>query len=73
MKGEKPRSKAQKIFLTKIILENFPNLKKKMPIKGTQNTKYIGPERKEIPHDTVSMRLNAHSKERMLRAVREKS
>jgi hypothetical protein len=71
--GDSQLKGPENIF-NKIIEENFPNLKKEMPInvQDLQNSKYIVLEKNSFFHIIIKT-PNAQSKERILRAVRERS
>ena len=66
--------KGTKNIFNKIIEENFPNLKKDVPMK-TQEA-YRTPNRldqeKKSPHHIIINTLNMQNKERILRAAKEK-
>ena len=58
----------------RLIEENFPNLKKEMTIKvqETYKTPNISEQKRKSPGHRKTKTLNIHSKERVLKATREK-
>ena len=64
-----PSSKVQEIPLKQIIEENFPNMKKEMPIIIQKAYQRDLTRKKKSPHHTVIKILNAQNKDRILKAV----
>jgi hypothetical protein len=69
-----PKDKQPVNNFNKIIKENFPNLKKEMPIHiqeayGTPNRL---DQKRNYSHHTIIKTPNVQNKERILKAVREK-
>ncbi|OPX54009.1 RBD-like domain-containing protein [Oceanospirillum multiglobuliferum] len=72
--GEEYQLKGTENIFNKIIEENFPNLKKEIPMKIQEA--YRTPNRldqKKISHHIIIKTLNIQNKERLLRAAKEKS
>ena len=69
-----PSSKVQKNILSKIIEENFPNLKKEIHINITPYRMPLdGTGKKKKPSQTIIIKTqNLQNKERILKAAREK-
>ena len=73
-KSEDPQLKGPVNIFNKIIEENFPNLKKEMPmnIQGAHRIPNSLDQKRNSSHHIIVKTPNAQNKERILKAVREK-
>jgi hypothetical protein len=72
--GEEVQAKGMCNIFNKIITENFPNLKKTMPtqVQETSRTPNRPDQNGAIPRHIIIKTTNTETRERILRAVREK-
>jgi hypothetical protein len=75
LKKNRYKLKAQETYSTKVITENFPNLKEKMPIQVQEalRTSNRHNQNRTSPWHILVKTLSTENKERILKSAREKS
>jgi hypothetical protein len=73
--GEEVQTKGMCNIFNKIITENFPNLEKTMPIQvqGASRTPNRPDQNRTTPRHIIIKTTSTETRERILRAVREKN
>jgi hypothetical protein len=75
IKGEEVQAKGIGNIFNKIVVENFPNLEKILPIYVQEafRTPNQHDQNKTSPQDIIIKEINRKDKEKLLRAVQEKN
>jgi hypothetical protein len=73
-KGEEVQVKGMHNMFNKIIIENFPNLEKAMPIRVQEASRTLNrtEQNRTTPRHIIIKTTSTETRERMLKAVREK-